>query len=126
MFFLLSAVCLLPPSFLPTTRKQSREGQDLSESHDRLQLLQSVSGNDNLIAGDQIDRIRRLATIDGGEVDRNLRQTSVRLLTQDHNLFAIARLQYAASLGDGFAHRKTPGHQSDSRLSYVADHAIAI
>src|SRR5260370_33182518 len=90
------AYCLLRFAFwllfLPSTCKQSREGQDLGKSHDGLQLLQSVARNDDLIAGDQIDRIRRLAAIDISEVDRNLRQTSVRLLTQDHNLFAITGL----------------------------------
>src|SRR5438552_10936255 len=64
--------------------------------------------------------------IDSGEVDRNLRQTSVRLLTQDHNFFAIAGLQDAAGFGDGFADGKTTRHQSDSRLAYVPDHAVAI
>src|SRR5256885_14445547 len=106
--------------------KQIREAQNLGEAHDHLQLLQLIAGNDHLIAGNEIYRVRRLAFVNRGEVHRDLVQRSIRLFTKHHDTAAIAGLQDAARFRDSFAHRQASRHQLDSRSPDVADHAVAV
>ena len=106
--------------------KQIREAQHLREAHNHLQLLQLVAGNDHLIAGNEIYRVRRLAFVYGREIYRDRFQRSIRLLAEHHDTAAIAGLQDAARFRDCFGYRQATRHQLDSRSPDVADHAVAI
>src|SRR6266849_105152 len=90
------AFCLLP-SVLESTRKQTRKAQHREEGRQRaLPFLEAITGDDNLIAGQKINRVRRLTFVNGRDVHGNRSEIATLLFAQNENFLLVARLQDTA------------------------------
>src|SRR6185295_9880226 len=106
--------------------KDAREAEYLREAENLLDLLQLVSGHDNLISRHEVERVGSLTFVDGRDVDGKLGQVSIGLPPQHDDLALVARAQHTASFSNRFCDRHTMTHQSNAWLADVADDAVAV
>src|SRR5882724_8128337 len=103
-----------------------REAEDRSQTHDLLQRLELVTRNDDLITRYQIGRIGLLALVDLRNVDGDRGEQAAILPPQNINPALAARWQHAARFSQRFGNGQAMAHQTNSRLSHVANDAVTI
>src|SRR5437667_5028032 len=87
-----------------------RKAENLSKTHDLLQRLPFVTGNNDLITGNEIGVIGRLAFVDFRDVYWDLREHAVILQSQNNNSAPVASGQHAARLGQCFGNGHAMAH----------------
>src|SRR5688572_28380466 len=111
---------------LETNAEYPCKASNIGEAHDGLELLELVSGDENLITEREINVIQLLAFVNPRHVNNNLAHLAVRLATQHSDFAPVAGIQDATCFGYRFRHGHATVHQTNAWLEHVAKNAVAI